>query len=207
VLGLARATDLARARPGVAVLLLVVELCSLTVRHGDITATNIVATALFGDGAAAVLVRCDSGDAGSEGARIAASAEHTWPGTRSVMGWRIEDDGLGVVFSQDIPNLIRTRMRPVLDGFLGRHGLELADLAGLVCHPGGVKVLDALAEVLAPVTDGLEHSRAVLRDYGNMSAVTVLFVLERRMATGARGRHLMSAFGPGFTAAFLLLDL
>ncbi len=209
VLGLARAADLARARPGTTVLLLVVELCTLTVRQGDLSATNIVATALFGDGAAAVLLCCDGADGSPERdrPRITAAGEHTWPGTRNIMGWRVTEDGLGVIFSQDIPTLIRQRLPSVLSTFLERQGLTLADLDGVICHPGGVKVLNALEEVLAPVSDGLQHSWDVLRDYGNMSAVTVLFVLERRLAAGSRGRHLMSAFGPGFTAAFLLLDL
>jgi len=205
VLGLARAADLARARPGAVVLLLVVELCTLTVRQGDLSATNIVATALFGDGAAAVLLCCDAQD--EDGPRVIAAGEHTWPNTRAVMGWRVEADGLGVVFSQDIPALIRQRLPGVLGAFLARHGATLAELDGVICHPGGTKVLNALEEVLAPVSDGFQHSWDVLRDYGNMSAVTVLFVLERRMADKGRGRHLMSAFGPGFTAAFLLLDL
>jgi alkylresorcinol/alkylpyrone synthase len=224
VLGLARAAELARAVPGSNVLLLVVELCSLTVRHGDLSPTNVVATALFGDGAAACLIRCDAAadpkalnpddsidrDPTGPGrglAALVASCEHTWPGTRDIMGWRVANDGLGVVFSQDIPRLIRERLRPVLDGFLAARGMTRANLAGVACHPGGVKVLSALEEVLAPVSDGFEESRSVLRDYGNMSAVTVFFVLERRLAAGATGRHLLTAFGPGFTAALLLADL
>jgi alkylresorcinol/alkylpyrone synthase len=205
VLGLARAADLARARPGAIVLLLVVELCTLTIRNGDLSATNIVATALFGDGAAAALLCCEDGDGVQP--RVWAAGEHTWPGTRDIMGWRVEADGLGVVFSQDIPMLIRQRLPSVLTGFLARHGVTINDLAGVICHPGGVKVLNALEQVLAPVTEGLRLSWDVLRDYGNMSAPTVLFVLERTMAAHRRGRHLMTAFGPGFSAAFLLVDL
>lgn len=209
VLGLARAADLARALPGATVLLLVVELCTLTVRQGDLSATNIVATALFGDGAAAALLCCDGGPGAGEpdGPRLLAAGEHTWPGTRDIMGWRVAQDGLGVIFSQDIPTLIRQRLPSVLASFLDRTGVTLAELNGVICHPGGVKVLNALEEALAPVSEGFQQSWEVLREYGNMSAVTVLFVLERRMAAGGHGRHLMTAFGPGFTAAFLLLDL
>jgi alkylresorcinol/alkylpyrone synthase len=208
VLGLSRAGDLARARPGANVLLLVVELCTLTVRHGDLSATNIVATALFGDGVGAALLRCEAeGTGAGSGPRLGAAGEHTWPGTRAIMGWRVADDGLGVIFSQDIPMLIRQRLPAVVESFLTRQGLTLADLAGVICHPGGVKVLSAIEEVLAPVCDGLAESWAVLRDFGNMSAATVLFVLERRIAAGGRGLHLMSAFGPGFTAALQLVEL
>ncbi len=203
VLGLARAGDLARAMPGHTVLFLVVELCTLACRTGEATPTNVVASALFADGAAAVLLRADGGG----GPRLLAGAEHTWPGTRDVMGWRVEEDGFGVVFSQDIPELIRGRMGPVLDGFLDGQGVARRDLAGLVCHPGGAKVLQALEEVFAPVSAGLDDAWAVLRACGNMSAASVLFVLERRLAAGAAGLHVMSALGPGFTAGLALVEL
>lgn len=203
VLGLSRAAELARAQPGRTVLFLVVELCTLAMRALDASPVNIVATALFADGGAAALLR--AGD--DAGPALVAWGEHTWPGTRDVMGWRVEDDGLGVIFSQSIPTLVRLRLRPVIDAFLARQGLAVPDLAGIVCHPGGAKVLEALEAAFAPCTDGLEESWAVLRRFGNMSAVTVMFVLERRLAAAARGRHLMSALGPGFTAGFLLIDL
>lgn len=123
------------------------------------------------------------------------------------MGWRVEDDGLGVIFSQSIPTLIRTRLPPVVQGFLAAKRLGLGDLAGVVCHPGGTKVIQALEEVLAPAAAGFDEAWAVLRSCGNMSAASVMFVLERRLAAGAKGLHLMSALGPGFTAALALLDI
>jgi len=204
VLGLARAAALAQAMPTATVLFLVVELCTLAFRSGEATPTNVVASALFADGAAAAVVRMD--EAGG-GPAILGSGEHTWPGTRRVMGWRVEDDGLGVVFAQDIPELIRTRMRGVADAFLARHGVAVGDLSGLVCHPGGAKVLHAIEEAMAPAGEGLADAWAVLRDCGNMSAASVMFVLERRLAAGAAGLQLMSALGPGFTAGFLLLEV
>lgn len=203
VLGLARAATVARGMPGATVLFLVVELCTLAFRTGEATPTNVVASALFADGAAAALVRLDDG----AGPRLLASGEHTWPGTRGVMGWRVEDDGLGVIFAQDIPELIRTRFRGVTDAFLAREGRCLGDLAGLVSHPGGTKVLLATEEVMAPVTEGLGDAWAVLRDCGNMSAASVMFVLERRLQAGARGTQLMTALGPGFTAGLMLLEV
>jgi len=208
VLGLARAGMMARAMPGSAVLFLVVELCTLAHRTEEATPTNVVATALFADGAAAALIRLEP-DAGgrADEPRLKAGGEHTWPGTRGIMGWRIEREGFGVVFSQDIPKLIRTRLAPVVDGFLEKQGMARSDLAGLVCHTGGAKVLQALAEVLAPASAGMEDSWAVLRDCGNMSAASVMFVLERRIRAGAKGMHLMVALGPGFSAALTLLDL
>lgn len=204
VIGLARAADLARAHPGRSVLFLVVELCGLSFRADDLSNGNIVASALFGDGAAALLLRAE-GEA--DGPAIAQAAEHSWRDSLDIMGWRVEDNGLGVVFSQSIPALVRAELRPVAEAFLARHGLTLGDLAGVICHPGGAKVLDALADALAPCRDGFDEAWGVLRDYGNMSAATVLFVLERRLAAGAHGRHLMSALGPGFTAGLMLVDL
>ncbi|MBP2301019.1 type III polyketide synthase [Azospirillum picis] len=206
-LGLSRAADLARAMPGRMVLFLVVELCTLSHRPEAATPTNVVASALFADGAAAALLRLPSDGGVPGGPRVLDGAEHTWPGTRRIMGWRIEEEGFGVVFSQDIPRLIRERLVPVVDDFLDRRGMARSGLAGLVCHPGGAKVLQAMEEVLAPATAGMEDSWTVLRHCGNMSAASVMFVLERRLQAEASGPHLMLALGPGFTAALTLLDL
>jgi len=122
------------------------------------------------------------------------------------MGWDVEDDGLGVLFSRDIPTLVREEMRPAADAFLERCGLTVRDLAGYVCHPGGVKVLDALEQAFDLVPGTMVRAREILRDYGNMSAVTVLFVLQRMIGDGLAGRHLMSALGPGFSAGFQIIE-
>lgn len=210
VLGLARAAALARARPGATVLLLVVELCGLTFRRADTSKSNIIATALFGDGACAALIRNidrNKHDGPRPLATIGPAGEHRWPDSLDIMGWSVEEDGLGVIFSRDIPALVRRDLRAAADRFLSRHGLDVTDLAGLVCHPGGAKVLSALAEAFALDGDALEDERTVLSRHGNMSAPTVLFVLSEKIARGARGLHLMTALGPGFTAGFCLLDL
>jgi alkylresorcinol/alkylpyrone synthase len=121
------------------------------------------------------------------------------------MGWNIADDGLGVLFSRDIPNLVRTQFRAAVDGFLAGRGLAVADVDAFVCHPGGAKVIAALEEAFALPEGALGEARAVLRKYGNMSAATVMFVLERMLRRVNR-RYLMSALGPGFTAGFLTLE-
>ncbi len=201
VLGLARAGALAQAMPGKRVLLLVVELCTLTFRLSDLSASNIVATALFGDGAAAALLSTEA-----DGPRLTAWGEHTWPDSLAVMGWSVEDDGFGVVFSKNIPSLIVEKFRAPLDFFLEKNGLTIGQIENFLCHPGGAKVVDALEDVLEVQRGGLIDSRAVLRDYGNMSAATVMFVLDRALARGVRGRQLVSSLGPGFTVGFLTLD-
>jgi alkylresorcinol/alkylpyrone synthase len=204
VIGLARAATMARAMPERLVLFLVVELCALSFRRDDFSKSNIVATALFGDGAAAALLGCTS-----DGPRVVAGGEHTWPQSLDVMGWDVTQDGLKAIFSRDIPELIGTQMRDVTDAFLAEHEMVLRDVDRFVCHPGGAKVLDALeaAFELAPGT--LVESREILRDYGNMSAVTAIFVLERVLNASASApwkRALVTALGPGFTAGFTVLE-
>ena len=203
VLGLARAAALAKAAPGANVLFVTVELCGLTFRRNDQSKSNVIASALFGDGAAAAVLSC-----AGKGPELTAWGEHTWADSLDIMGWRVEDDGLGVLFSRDIPTIVREGFRPALDEFLARHGLVLADIDCFLCHPGGAKVIVALEYALGLPEGGLAFARAVLREYGNMSAATVLFVLERALeGGGAHGRSLLSAVGPGFTAGFLVLEV
>ncbi len=212
VIGLARAAAMARAHPGEWILFLCAELCGLTFRAGDDSKANIIGTTIFGDGAAAVVLRAGAKDRGGEvfacpRARVRAWGEHTWPGTRDIMGWKVEDDGLGVVFSRSIPDLVREKMRPVTDSFLAANGLVQADLKGVVVHPGGERVLEALEDCYDMPRGGLVEARGVLADHGNMSAVTVLAVLRRTLAGPATGPHLMAALGPGFSVGMCLLDL
>ncbi len=206
VLGLARAASQAASAPGKTVLFLVVELCALSFRRDDWSKSNIVATALFGDGAAAALLSTEG-----EGPALVAAGEHTWPGSLDVMGWEVADDGLKAIFSSDIPKLVTTRLQDAASEFLSRHGLAIDDIDRFVCHPGGAKVISALEHAFGLAQGALVEARAVLRDYGNMSAATVMFVLERMLAkaraTGARWEQaLMNALGPGFTAGFLVID-
>lgn len=206
VLGLARAASQAAVAPGKTVLFLVVELCALSFRRDDWSKSNIVATALFGDGAAAALLSTEG-----EGPALVAAGEHTWPGSLDVMGWEVADDGLKAIFSRDIPKLVTSRLQDAASEFLAPHGLAIDKIDRFVCHPGGAKVIEALEHAFGLAQGALVEARAVLRDYGNMSAATVMFVLERMLAkaraTGARWEQaLMNALGPGFTAGFLVID-
>ncbi|MBN9543959.1 MAG: type III polyketide synthase [Alphaproteobacteria bacterium] len=200
VTGLARAADIARATPGSRVLFLVVELCALTFRKNDISKSNIIATALFGDGAVGAILSTDG-----EGPVLGAAGEHTWPHSLDVMGWDMAEDGLKARFATSIPGLVASDFRSLLDAFLDRNGLTRAGIDAFACHPGGAKVLDALEDALEMPRGGLEDSRSILRDYGNMSAATVLFVAERMDVRKKAQRTLLTALGPGFSAAFQML--
>ncbi len=201
VTGLARAAEQAWAAPGIHVLFLVVELCALSFRKHDVSKSNLVATALFGDGAAAAVISTKG-----RGPALGAAGEHTWPHSLDIMGWAVADDGLKAIFSRDIPALVERDLRQVVLEFLGREGLRLGDIRHYVCHPGGAKVVAALETAFELPAGALDSARGVLSDYGNMSAPTVLFVLERVLRAGAEGRMLLTALGPGFTAAMLRLD-
>jgi alkylresorcinol/alkylpyrone synthase len=205
-MGLARAATLAASMPDKAVLVVVVELCTLQFRRDDLERSNIVATALFGDGAAAAVLRC--GDAG--GPAILATGEHTWPRSLDIMGWDVAEDGLRAIFSRDIPRLVTAEIGPVLRDFLARHGRSLDDIDRFVCHPGGPKVIDAYESVFGEGFPGAAEARRSLREFGNMSAASVLFVLEQmldsaQVAGENWGRALLTALGPGFSAGFALL--
>jgi alkylresorcinol/alkylpyrone synthase len=206
VSGLSLAARLAEARPGSAVLLVVVELCTLSVRPQEASKTNVVATALFGDGAAAAVLRVD----GQSGWRIGAVGEHTWPDTLDIMGWRVDPAGLGVVLDANLPAFVQRRFAEASAAFLNGAGLEPSEVARFVCHPGGAKVLPALEASLNLAEGAFDHERAVLAEFGNVSAPTVFFVLERvlaeRESANGGGRLVAAALGPGFTASFASLE-
>ena len=199
--GLAVAARIAAADPGATVLFVCVELCSLAFRTQEPSKADIVATALFGDGAAACVLR--AGDGGF--AQVVGHGEHTWPDTLDIMGWRIDPTGLGVVFAQSIPPFARARLRPAMDAILAAQGLAANDVDRFVCHPGGVKVMEALESALELGQGALDHERGVLADHGNMSAPTVLFVLDRARRAGLPRRSVVTALGPGFTASTVTL--
>jgi alkylresorcinol/alkylpyrone synthase len=199
VTGLSLATRLSGATPDENILLVVIETCTLSFRWDELTKSNIVATALFGDGAAAAVI---SGRASDPIAIFEASGEHTWPDTLDVMGWRVDPSGFGAIFSSSIPKLVRDKLVVAADAFLERHDLCRDDLDGFVFHPGGAKVIEALEGAFDLEQGSLNKEREVLRDYGNMSAPTVLFVLRKALDEGFRGHGLLSALGPGFTASF-----
>lgn len=200
--GLATAARLAASEPGTRWLFVTVETCSISIRLDSDDPAAVVATALFGDGAAAAVVSAG----GHCIAQIAGAAEKLWPDTQRVMGWDIEDPGLAVVFDRAIPPFIEKELAPAIDSMLGSLGRARGDIDRFCCHPGGVKVIDAIESALELPSGELDVEREVLRDFGNMSAPTVLFVLERLIERGLPAEVMMTAFGPGFTCAGLLLQ-
>lgn len=214
VTGLAIAARQAAAEPGGNVLFVTIELCTLSFRDDEMTKSNLVATALFGDGAAAAVLSCGPGAALAD---IEHCYEHTWPGTLDIMGWRIDPVGFGAIFDRSIPRLVETRLRPVFDEFLKTHDLTTDDIDRYVFHPGGTKVIEALEATFGLEQGLLMRERDVLRQFGNMSAPTVLFVLNQALEDNRRknaenghmpalqGRTFLSTLGPGFTASFMTL--
>lgn len=206
VTGLGLAARLAQSRPGSCVLVVAVELCSVAFRMDKVTKENIVATALFADGAAACVLQSGAAGQASGLASIEMSGQHTWPHTLDIMGWNVDDVGLGVIFDRAIPPFAEANIASAVAGILAKAGLVAGDIDRFVCHPGGAKVITALERALALDQGTLEHERAVLSDYGNMSAPTALFVLKRVIDAGLPPRVLLTALGPGFTASCVSLQ-
>ncbi|WP_167079847.1 3-oxoacyl-[acyl-carrier-protein] synthase III C-terminal domain-containing protein [Rhizomicrobium palustre] len=201
VSGFAIAARLAKAEPGTNVLLVVVELCTLAFRMDQLSKAGIVACALFGDGAAACVLRAGEGGI----AEVEVAGEHTWPNTLDIMGWDLDGQGFEVIFAQAIPSFAEANMGPAVARILDRAQIRMDEVDRFVCHPGGTKVLAALERALKIPQGGLDHERAVLREYGNMSAPTVLFVLDRALRAGLPPRSVMTAMGPGFSASCVAL--
>jgi alkylresorcinol/alkylpyrone synthase len=200
--GLSLAARLAAADPGSLWLFVTVETCSISIRLDSDDPAAVVATALFGDGGAAAVVT--SGEHSL--ARITGSAEKLFPDTLRIMGWDVDDPGLSVVFDRAIPPFIEEHLAATVDAMCSQVGIARDDIDRFCCHPGGVKVIDAIETSLKLNQGELNLEREVLRDCGNMSAPTVLFVLDRLLDQGLPDKVMMTAFGPGFTCAGLLLE-
>lgn len=210
VAGLARAFEVAKAMATSRVLLLTVECCGLTFHQQDHSKRNLVATSLFADGAAAALIVGDevSWPEPLIGPQIANTMSTLIPDTLDIMGWNVVENGWEVVFSKRIPQLVKSHVQPALQKFLDMQGLTKENIDHYITHPGGRKVLEAYQEAFSLPASFFAHSYSILREYGNMSSATVLFVLAREMEESHRfGSYgLVSALGPGFSAEFVLLQ-
>ncbi|MEZ0156484.1 type III polyketide synthase [Streptomyces griseorubens] len=209
--GLARVHDYLRGHPGGTAVLLTVELCSLTLQKGDDSRANLVAGALFGDGAAALVARAagtGGGAAPPAGPVVVATRSHLHPGTEHLLGWDVGAGGFRVVIDPAVPALVRRELGAQVRGFLAGHGLDTGDIGAWVCHPGGPKVLDAVTDALGLPEDALAPSRRSLAAVGNLSSASVLHILQgfteaHRPEPGTWG--LVLAMGPGFCTELVLL--
>lgn len=201
VSGFGIATRMARGRPGAKVLFVSIELCSLAFRLDELTRPNVIATALFGDGAAACVLSTEADGL----AEVESTGEHLFPNTLGIMGWKIDDTGFGIILEQSLPPFAQENIKPAIAAILARAGLAVADIDRFICHPGGTKVLAAFETAFELTPGFFDIERAVLSDYGNMSSPTVLFVLDRAIRAGLPPRSAMIALGPGFSASCVTL--
>jgi alkylresorcinol/alkylpyrone synthase len=206
--GTARASDVLLAYPDQVAVLLSVELCSLTLQREDLSVANIIASGLFGDGAAA-LVLSGSNRPMPGAPRILATRSIFYPNTERVMGWDVVNGGFKVVLSAKVPDVVRGHVQADVGGFLAEYGLETKDIRHWIAHTGGPKVLEAFESTLELPPGALARSWKSLRETGNLSSASVLFVLESLLASGeARPGDLglLLAMGPGFCAELVLLQ-
>jgi len=205
--GLARAADYVRAYPDQVAVLLAVELCSLTWQRDDPSIANMIATGLFGDGAAAVLVAGEQ--VRLKGPKILGTASSFYPDTQDAMGWKISEKGFQVVLSPDVPTIVMENLGRDVDTFLASHEMTREQVDSWIMHPGGPKIMDAVANALDLHNGELELSWEALQKVGNLSSASVLVVLDevmnhRRPKTGSRS--VLAAMGPGFCSEMLLLE-
>ncbi len=203
--GIALLHDFLRGRPDGVAVLVAVELCSLTVQRDDPSLANLVASGLFGDGAAAVVaVGANRAEPGPE---VVAARGRLYPDSEDVMGWRIGAHGFQVVLANDVAEVVGRYLAGDVDGFLAEHGLERPDIAAWVCHPGGPKVLEAIQRSLELPPDALDVTWRSLAAVGNMSSVSVLHVLQDTVRAGPPpgSPGVLLAMGPGFCSQLVLL--
>ncbi|MAY80102.1 MAG: type III polyketide synthase [Deltaproteobacteria bacterium] len=209
--GIARLYDYLQAYPNQIAVLLSVELCSLTLQRNDLSVPNLIASGLFGDGAAALIGigEAKAKTMGLTGPKVTQTRSRFYPDTERVMGWDIEDTGFKIVLSASVPQVVKQHIRSDVDAFLEIHGLTISDISTWVCHPGGPKVLTAFEESLELPPNALKRTWDSLKNVGNLSSASVLFVLQQTLADcalkpGEKG--LLLALGPGFCSELVLLE-
>ncbi|WNF36211.1 type III polyketide synthase [Bacillaceae bacterium IKA-2] len=210
--GVARGYEYCLAYPDANVLVICVELCSLTLQRNDQSKSNLIGTSLFADGVACALIIGDQSSLKNLSSqllqpRLVSTHSTLMPNSEDVMGWDLKDNGLHVVFSRDIPTLIKKWLKPNVDSFLKTQRLTIGELSEFIAHPGGKKIIEAYIESLGISEEMLKVSKKILQQHGNMSSPTVLYVLEEIMKKKHQDGDygLMAALGPGFSAELLLL--
>lgn len=206
--GTARAVDYLKGHPNEVAVVLSVELCSLTLQREDLSIPNIIATGLFGDGAAAVVLG-GAARASASGPKVLATRSVFYKDTERIMGWDVVDGGFKIVLSAKVPALVREHIRGDVDSFLGSQRLRRQDIRHWVAHTGGPKVLDAFQAALELPPDALARSWSSLKETGNLSSASVLFVLNDLMTSGttaSKEHGLLLAMGPGFCSELVLFQ-
>ena len=204
--GIAQAADYVQAYPDRIAVLLSVELCSLTWQRKDISVANMIASGLFADGAAAVVVAGDH--VAGAGPEILAHRSSFYANSEHLMGWDISEEGFQIVLSPDVPEIVQQNLPRDVDGFLAEHNLRRKDIGSWIMHTGGPKILDAGAEALGLTRADFAPSWECLRRAGNMSSASVLLVLEDflyNIRPPAGSYSVLGAMGPGFCAELVLL--
>ncbi|WP_375490379.1 type III polyketide synthase [uncultured Jatrophihabitans sp.] len=211
--GIARVHDLLRGAPDAVAVLVSVELCSLTVQRGDESTANMVASGLFGDGAAAVVAVGAQHPSATSGTatnvpRVVDSVSHLYPNTDRAMGWDVGSQGFKIVLGAEVPDLVVEYLADDVAALLDRHDLTMSDISRWISHPGGPKVIEAIEKVLGLSDDDLAMTWNSLNSIGNLSSASVLHVLrdtldQRPAQRGDWG--LLMAMGPGFAAELVLL--
>jgi alkylresorcinol/alkylpyrone synthase len=210
--GLSRAYEYCLAFPKAKVIVLTIELCSLTFQKNDLSKSNLIGTSLFADGVACALVVGDEVPISDLSKKltsptIMSTQSTTMKDSLDVMGWEIKNEGLFVVFSKSIPTLIENWLKPNVENFLAKHQFTTKDISHFIAHPGGIKVLDAYIKALGMPESMISHSLQVLKEFGNMSSSTVFYVLDRFMQDeipiGEKG--IIAALGPGFSSEMILV--
>jgi len=202
VSGLSVAQSIAAGRKGAKILLVVVETCTLSFRSDRLQKADIIATVLFGDGAAAACIS-STPQAGEQAITLSDGFQKIWPDTLDIMGWDVDETGLGVVFDRSIPSFVTQEFAGATAAALDAANLNHKQIDRYVCHPGGAKVVTAIEGALHLQQGSLDAERRVLHEAGNMSAPTVMFVMKSVIEGGGHGQMMACALGPGFTAAFL----
>ncbi len=209
--GLSRAYEYCLAFPYANVLVLSIELCSLTFQRNDRTKSNLIGVSLFADGVACTLLSGKKVDRGAfqklnSSPEIMATQSTLLPDSLDVMGWKVKDEGLFVIFSKDIPSMVESWLKPNVSEFLHKNQVSMEDVTHFIAHPGGKKVIDAYLNSLNMTEDMTAITHSVLKEFGNMSSATIFYVLKRFMKIGRTGEYgLCTALGPGFSSELLLM--
>jgi alkylresorcinol/alkylpyrone synthase len=208
VSGIAKAEKIALSNPDAKIIVLAVELCSLTFRRNDLSKSNFIATSLFSDGIACVLITGDNYENKTHKIKILSSQSRLYYDSLDVMGWEFLDTGFKVVFSRDIPSIVNDNVKKDVEIFLEKNNLKISDIKNFIFHPGGAKVINAYIKALNLKDEDFKYSSDILTRYGNMSSVTAFYVLDEFICKGyKKGYGLMLSLGPGFSSEMVLLSM